>query len=970
MDSIKKGSEWKKWDLHVHTASSFDHAYKNEDSNELLVNAWNKHGIQAVAITDHFLIDSKRIENIKKLAKGKITVFPGVELRTDKGGTNIHVILIFDENTSLKQLEEDFNAIMIRQKAKSSTNNETIYWDYEDIKEFAKTHNGLISIHTGKKSNGLDKMITNALEVNMAVKREYAESVDIFEGSKKEDLTDYKENVFKFIDERPVIICSDNHDPRNYFIKDYLWIKAETTFNGLKQAIIHPRERVYIGEEPPKVESLRKNPEKYISSIKVRKKKDSINPDTWFDFDISLNIGLTTVIGNKGSGKSAFSDLLGYIGKSENQEHFSFLSKNRFAKEDKKFNFDYEGEIIWHDGETHKSEDFSLLNSIQGIPLIKYLPQRYIEETCNSLDQKFQNEIDSVIFSYVDIDKRGSSTNLKELVENKQIGLIKTMEQIKINISSINEEIVKLERKKSSSYRKQCKDNFDYWTNELRRHDSNKPKPVPQPKEENGNRIELDNIAKYNKIIIENNETIKTKLNIINKERVCIEELSTYKNEINLEYNKILDLQKKGDNLSKQYNLMPQIEVSLLKQLNGIDNRIKTANNIINETKELISESFDKEKYQMDCELREIEKDYQATKSLVHKNYILKIKINKIRDALDRPQLIYQKYLDELKDWEEKRKKLIGDSKTQSSLTYAETEFKYLEKELDSDLKKLVESRKSKIEELYNLYLEKRNILNEIYQPVEKKLDIILKDLKDKVRFKALISVNSEFSSNTLSYINQSIQSKYKGKAEGKEFIEALIRTYNISEFNGVYSLIKTLMEAISEDEDRADSLVKKRKECYDYISSLSYLNVGFSLKMGDKELEQLSPGEKGAVLLIFYLALDQEEKPLIIDQPEDNLDNQSVFDKLVPCVLEAKKNRQVILITHNPNLAIACDSELMVYSENSGKHIEYVYGAIEENSIKEKIVDILEGTMPAFELRTSKYKGIHFSLKDQNKKR
>ena len=123
MDSIKKGSEWKKWDLHVHTASSFDHAYKNEDSYELLVNAWNKDGIQAVAITDHFLIDSKRIENIKKLAKGKITVFPGVELRTDKGGTNIHVILIFDENTSLKQLEEDFNAIMIRQKAKSSTNN-------------------------------------------------------------------------------------------------------------------------------------------------------------------------------------------------------------------------------------------------------------------------------------------------------------------------------------------------------------------------------------------------------------------------------------------------------------------------------------------------------------------------------------------------------------------------------------------------------------------------------------------------------------------------------------------------------------------------------------------------------------------------------------------------------------------------------------------------------------------------------
>ena len=59
---------------------------------------------------------------------------------------------------------------------------------------------------------------------------------------------------------------------------------------------------------------------------------------------------------------------------------------------------------------------------------------------------------------------------------------------------------------------------------------------------------------------------------------------------------------------------------------------------------------------------------------------------------------------------------------------------------------------------------------------------------------------------------------------------------------------------------------------------------------MGEKDLEQLSPGEKGTVLLIFYLALDKEELPLIIDRTEDNLDNQSVYSKLVPCVLEAKK--------------------------------------------------------------------------------
>lgn len=966
MSSINRGSEWRKWDLHVHTASSFDYKYKSNNADELLVEAWKSHGVEAVAITDHFLIDAQRINNLRELVKGEITIFPGVELRTDKGGTNIHVILIFDEKISVDKLSQDFEAIMLRQKAKPSEyTNTTIYWDYEDIKEFAKMHEGLISIHAGKKSNGLDKMITNSLDVNMAIKSEYAETIDIFEGSKKQDIEDYRKHVFKCIDERPVIICSDNHDPRAYDITEYLWIKAERSFNGLKQAIIHPRERVYIGEEPPKIASFRKNPEKYISKFKVSKREDAVNSDNWFDFEIGLNTGLTTVIGNKGSGKSAFADLIGYMGKSENEQHFSFLSKNRFAKEDKKFNFDYEGKITWCDGEVHKSENFSTLDDLRGFPVVRYLPQRYIEETCNSLDKKFQNEIDNVIFSYVDIDKRGSAANLKELVENKQAGILRTIDQIKIDLSSINEKIIKLERKKASSYMKECKDKYYYWLNELERHESNKPKEVVQPKNEDSNEKELNLIDEYNKTILENKEKIKNNQDFIGVERVCVEKLNSFLNEIDIEKNKIMELKAEADSLSKQYGIIPEIDISLVTQLDGIDNKIKLANRNIKESEELISDSFDRNKYQEDCISEEIEEDYKLAKSLVHKNYILEIKINELKETLDRPQLIYQKYIDELKAWEEKKEKIIGDEQTQSSLTYAKKEYEYLEEVIDDDLKKLIESRKAKIEELYNLYLEKKKILDEIYKPIEEKLDVILSHIKDKVRFKASISVDPEFSSNALSYVNQSIQSKFRGKSEGKAFVDTLIRTYNIAKFDETYSLIKNMMDAVSEDEDKADLLVKKRQDFYNYICSLSYLNVGFSLKMGDKELEQLSPGEKGSVLLIFYLALDQEEKPLIIDQPEDNLDNQSVFDKLVPCVLEAKKNRQVIIITHNPNLAIACDSELIIYSENTGNHIEYISGAIEDDNIKDKIVDILEGTMPAFELRTSKYKGIHFSLRN-----
>ena len=139
-----------------------------------------------------------------------------------------------------------------------------------------------------------------------------------------------------------------------------------------------------------------------------------------------------------------------------------------------------------------------------------------------------------------------------------------------------------------------------------------------------------------------------------------------------------------------------------------------------------------------------------------------------------------------------------------------------------------------------------------------------------------------------------------------------------------------------------------------------NYNKVQFSLKMDDKSLSELSPGQRGNVLLVFYLALNKKSEPLIIDQPEDNLDNQSVYNKLVPCILEAKKNRQVIIVTHNPNIAVACDAEQIICAsiEKSTNKITYSSGSIENPEIRGNVIDVLEGTMPAFNLRRIKYVG------------
>ena len=68
------------------------------------------------------------------------------------------------------------------------------------------------------------------------------------------------------------------------------------------------------------------------------------------------------------------------------------------------------------------------------------------------------------------------------------------------------------------------------------------------------------------------------------------------------------------------------------------------------------------------------------------------------------------------------------------------------------------------------------------------------------------------------------------------------------------------------------------KQELYDFIYGMDYIIPFFQLKMNDKPLSSLSPGERGALLLLLYLFIDMDDKPLIIDQPEENLDNESVF--------------------------------------------------------------------------------------------
>ena len=104
---------------------------------------------------------------------------------------------------------------------------------------------------------------------------------------------------------------------------------------------------------------------------------------------------------------------------------------------------------------------------------------------------------------------------------------------------------------------------------------------------------------------------------------------------------------------------------------------------------------------------------------------------------------------------------------------------------------------------------------------------------------------------------------------------------------------------------------------------------------------------------------MDKSTYPILIDQPEDDLDAKAIYKELVEYIKEKKKLRQIIIVTHNPNIVIGADAEQIIIAnelEGKDKEFEYIAGSIENPDIKDKICQILEGGETAFKNREKRY--------------
>lgn len=218
-------------------------------------------------------------------------------------------------------------------------------------------------------------------------------------------------------------------------------------------------------------------------------------------------------------------------------------------------------------------------------------------------------------------------------------------------------------------------------------------------------------------------------------------------------------------------------------------------------------------------------------------------------------------------------------------------------------------------------------------------------------------------------HINQGRIGSFAGSEEGRIVLKNLIDTADLNSEDGAIDFAKTLLEYLTQDKRYSpasevlitDQLRKgsTEEDVLNSIFAFEWLSPRYSLKWSGKDIEQLSPGERGSLLLIFYLLIDRRDVPLIIDQPEENLDNQTVVELLVPCIKEARKRRQVIIVTHNPNLAVVCDADQVIHcsiDKLAKNKVTYLSGSLENPALNRYTIDILEGTRPAFDQRDSKY--------------
>jgi ABC-type lipoprotein export system ATPase subunit len=1008
-----RGSEWRRWDLHVHTPlSALNNGFGNDFdayAKELFEKALAR-GIAVIGVTDYFTIDGfKELRALQKDTKRlqgllgaelaaraqQIRLLANIEFRLDvivrvgEKDARVNAHVIFSDEVSSREIEENFlHRLEFLSQSAPGNSDDAKSLTVANLTAFGarlKAEHPPFADRTDLEVGMTQAVVSHSKISELLAKNRAAfERRYLFVIAADEDLSNVPwdgqgHSTRKFLIQKSHMLFSSNagtrafglgqrseslagsdaHRPQDLFVfaeDRQLWVRADPTFDGLVQLYHEPDARVFIGAEPPALQRVRESATKSIQEIAFTRDTRAGAEARWFSGSVPLNAGLVALIGKKGSGKSALADVLGLLGDARTGGEFSFLNTERFLNPRDNLGRFFDATLHWRSGDT-KERNLNEPPDETAPERVRHIPQNHLEKVCAEIRQSsrptlFDKELEAVIFSHVPRADRLGQTSLEDLFAHTTEETEAGIELLRKKLAHVNREYVELRRRVSDESRRRLEGELEQRRSELEAHRKAKPAPVKDPGKEPGadpetQKVETDlaevvaAIEKLDKSTKERQDTqALAKRRLVSLERTLtrIANLATTVEDFyaqSAEDAKLLDLDpRKLVRVETQETELKALHEQTLREVGAH------------------AEALDEER----------------EGSAARRRNELSKRAEDLRRKLAEPQRRHQEYLRALANWEKQEAEIVGAASEPKSVKGLQARVAELDK-LPGRASAKRDEREELVREIFAAKSKLLDSYRELYRPVQGFVaEHPVAQEVSELSFDAVIAVQG-LEDGVLELIDQRRRGSFQGDQEGRERLRALIKEYDFASADNVVEFLTEIGKHLASDVRGdppqpvivATQLMRSRSEedLYDFLFGLEYLKPRFKLLWREKPLDQLSPGERGTLLLLFYLLVDREDVPLVIDQPEENLDNETVAELLVPAVKHAKERRQIILVTHNPNLAVVCDADQVIHAsieKTEGNRVTYTSGAIEDPTMTRLIVDVLEGTKPAFDIRDAKY--------------
>jgi len=978
----RQGSIWHRWEPHIHTPGTI---LNNQFSGE---NPWDEFFtrieqsnpiIKSLGVTDYYSINNY-VKVLEEKKNGRLSnidlIFANIEIRFDigtaKGSAINGHLLVSPEDPNhvsetirfLKSLtysvggenfrcEEDDLIRLGKQHDKNATtdikalevgtnqfkvNYQILEKAFKDSVWSRKNILFAVCVNTGDGTSGL------STDASFSSLRQHLESMAhiIFGGSPNQrnfwlgkGADSIQQLVDKYRGPKPCIHGSDAHKNEAVGVPAhdrFTWIKGDLTFESLRQICIEPENRVIVASYPP-AEQI---PSSIIEEIDI-KNADWITPSV-----IPLNSGLVAIIGARGSGKTALADMIAVGGTAISTQ----LSESSFIKRAQNYLGPVSSHLKWQSGEqTYQNISQIDIEEIVDSPRVQYLSQQFVDRLCSSegITDELMEEIERIILVSHSSETRIGINNFQELL-------------------SIHCKIPRTERDNQKVIISECSQSIT--TERLKKQN------LPQLQKKHAEKLEAIKIDKQNRKALVTNGNLE-RIDNFQLVSTALDIVSRKLEEIKRKNQSLLSLQQAV--VGARNSTFP----NFINKLKGVyrDSNITSTQwesfaidfkgdvtSLLSEELKLTSESITKLKG-----VSIPEPDNKET-SLIPNEAILEDQtFELLTQELNRLKYLIGVDSEKGKQFSRLSEKIIRE---EADLSKIDKEIKDAEG-ADARLNELRQKRKEAYNKLFKAIFEEQKTLENLYLPLQDSLSNFTGSL-------AKLQFNVKRSANTVvwaeageGHLDLRKNGPFKGRGTllnlANEKLKAVWESGTADEISEALATFisshdKELLEHLPVDRSDHVAFANWFNKISAWLYSTDHITVNYSIKYDGVDIRQLSPGTRGIVLLLLYLAIDKEDnRPLIIDQPEENLDPKSIFDELVPLFREVKARRQIIIVTHNANLVVNTDADQVIVA-NCGPHranklplISYETGSLENQEIRKSVCAILEGGEQAFKERAKR---------------